>query len=197
MNIRGNELDRTILGQTIAILAAEHRAERTPVGVEQAVLAEFDGSRRRTRRRIGAVGAAIAAMLAVGAFVSRERPLRYPRTFGTASSNVPQSGAVAVVSREKRAPVLKPQPGKHAPARHEAIPRENAARPFVAIPYTVPLAPEERATVVRITLSPSAIAAVGFPLPAIDPGIDTLADVLVGEDGRAHAIRLVTDFNFR
>jgi hypothetical protein len=92
---------------------------------------------------------------------------------------------------------MKPPPRKRSLVRHENLPRQSAGEPFVAIPYTVPLAPEERATMVRITLSPAAIAAVGFPLPAIDPGNDTLADVLVGEDGRAHAIRIVADSNFR
>jgi hypothetical protein len=43
----------------------------------------------------------------------------------------------------------------------------------------------------RVSLSPSAIAAIGFPLPAIDPGNVVEADLLVGEDGRAHAVRII------
>jgi hypothetical protein len=68
--------------------------------------------------------------------------------------------------------------------------------PFVAIPYTVPLAPGERTTVLRMMLSAPAMAAIGVPLPAIDPGGETPADVLVGEDGRARAIRLVANSGF-
>ena len=67
------------------------------------------------------------------------------------------------------------------------------AQAFLAIPYTVPLAPGERATVVRMVLSASAMAAIGFPLPAIDPGNEAQADVLVGEDGRARAVRIVAN----
>jgi len=174
----------------MAILAAEHRAARAPTGVEWAVQAEFDAVRRLRRRGRAAAGAAIAAMLVAGAFLARERPTRSPVAVKTVAPQPPGLGKAA-------APVMKPPPRKRSLVRHENLPRQSAGEPFVAIPYTVPLAPEERATMVRITLSPAAIAAVGFPLPAIDPGNDTLADVLVGEDGRAHAIRIVADSNFR
>jgi len=185
MNTRGTELDRAM-----AILAAEHSTARTPVSVEQAVIAEFDSSRPRRRMGIAGAGAAIAALLIAGAFVARERPSRSRAAAKTVAQQPP--GLV-----KGAGPVMRPALRKRASVRHQNIPRESAGEPFVAIPYTVPLAPDERAAVVRLALSPSAFAAVGFPLPAIDPGYDTLADVLVGEDGRAHAIRIVADSSFR
>jgi len=185
----------------LAILATEHRAARAPVSVERAVLAEFNASRVRRRWRTVAIGA-IAAMLVAGALVVRERPVRHRVAFEAAAiekapPRLPELGQVARVADETDTPVAKPKPRKHSAVRTEYLAGDSAEEPFVAIPYTVPLAPEERTTVVRLTLSPSAIAAVGFPLPAIDPGNDTLADVLVGEDGRAHAIRIVADTSFK
>jgi hypothetical protein len=185
----------------IALLAAEHRAAQAPLSIERAVLAEFETSRRQRRRGIAAV-CTIAAMLVAGAFVVRERPARHHVTFEAAAiekapPRFPELDHVDRVAHEKGAPAAKPRPRKHSAVRTKNLARESAEEPFVAIPYTVPLAPEERTTVVRITLSPSAIAAVGFPLPAIDPGNESLADVLVGEDGRAHAIRIVADTSFK
>ena len=187
--------------RTLAILATEHRAARTPPSVERAVLVEFESELRvrQTRKqiRMAGIGAAIAAMLIMGVFVVRERIMQRPVTVKTVASQTPNLEIVTSTVGSNRIPATKPRPRKHFQVLHESPPQQSAGEPFVAIPYTVPLAPEERATVVRITLSPSAIAAVGFPLPAIDPGSDTLADVLVGEDGRAHAIRIVADSSFK
>jgi hypothetical protein len=65
-------------------------------------------------------------------------------------------------------------------------------QPFVPIPYTVPLSPGENATVVRMDVSVAELLAAGFRLPASDAAGMAPADVMVGEDGRALAIRLLT-----
>jgi len=66
---------------------------------------------------------------------------------------------------------------------------------FLPMPYTVPLAPEERATVVRMDIPVSALIAAGFQLPATDPAVTVQADVLVSQDGRARAIRPISILN--
>jgi hypothetical protein len=60
---------------------------------------------------------------------------------------------------------------------------------FVPIPYIVPLSPEEPATVWRMEIPVARLRAVGFRVPVSDPGAVVEADVLVGQDGRARAIR--------
>jgi hypothetical protein len=172
----------------MAALAAEHRAARAPSGVERAVMAEFEASRRRRVWRMAAVGGAIAAMLVAGfASLGAKSPVQHSAAAVAARANVLPTVVPLTAVVEKRVPRVtharKRLAVAETPVRQE--------RPFVAIPYTVPLAPEERATVMRVGLSPSAIAAVGFPLPAVDPGNQVEADLLVGEDGRAHAIRIV------
>jgi hypothetical protein len=173
--------------RAMAMLAAEHRGASAPLSVERAVLGEFDALRRRRAWGIAAVGA-IAAMVVAGAFMGRERMTPHaPAIPATASLMTPgtPAAAPAVKTRHRKRALVREL------AREENARQESAEEPFFAIPYTVPLAPEERAAIVRITLSPSAMAAVGFQLPAIDAGRDAQADVLVGEDGRAHAIRIV------
>jgi hypothetical protein len=201
MNMRDAEPDGTVLGEIMTSLAAEHRAATIPMSVERAVLAEFEASRRRRRRGIAAASAAIAAMFVAGVVVVHERPAQHQAVIETVAPQPDESGKVTRVLEHNSAPaatrVNTTRPRKRAEAPDDNRSDESTEEPFVAIPYTTPLAPEERATVVRIRMSPSAIAAVGFPLKAIDPGLDALADVLVGEDGRAHAIRMVADSGFR
>jgi anti-sigma factor RsiW len=63
---------------------------------------------------------------------------------------------------------------------------------FVEIPYLAPLDPHESATVMRIQIRVATLIAVGYRVAA-DPDEIVPADVLVGEDGRAHAVRVSAD----
>jgi hypothetical protein len=73
--------------------------------------------------------------------------------------------------------------------KHANVPEEAQ---FLPIPYTVPMAPEEHATVVRMEIPVTALIAAGFRVPATDPGATVQADVLVSQDGRARAIRPIS-----
>jgi hypothetical protein len=73
-----------------------------------------------------------------------------------------------------------------------AAPVAQDASQFITIPYTVPLSPEERATVVRMQIPVTALLAAGFQIQAADPAAIVQADVLVSQDGRARAIRPVS-----
>lgn len=63
---------------------------------------------------------------------------------------------------------------------------------FVLIPYVAPLAPYERADIVRVDLPVAALIAAGLRVPRAAPQATAQADVLVGQDGRAHAIRVIS-----
>ncbi len=174
------------LDYTLALLAAEHRAERPPRHIEGAVLAKFDLVRPRRVWKIAGAGA-IAALLVAGAFsIHRPKDTSRPpeaRVIAPTPMSIaePVKSGRPTVRRHLQKPTVSPQP----------IPE---ADPFIAIPYTVPLAPEERTTVVRMTLSAAAMAAVGFPF---QPGVPQQADVLISEDGRARAIRIVANSDYR
>jgi hypothetical protein len=78
--------------------------------------------------------------------------------------------------------LLMTQRSATAPGRDE--------RPFVPIPYTAPFSKYESAAVVRVNVTVAALLAAGYEIPAADPSALVTADILVGEDGRPHAIRL-------
>lgn len=87
---------------------------------------------------------------------------------------------------------VKPVRQPLAPAQVVAVDDGDEA-PFVPIPYSVPLDSYETGTVLRVKVPVSALIAAGFPVGAADPAAVVVADVLVGDDGRAHAIRLVSE----
>jgi hypothetical protein len=77
---------------------------------------------------------------------------------------------------------------------HHPVPASRIdADPFVEIPYIAPLAPYERISIIRMDVPVSALIAAGFEVHAVDTGAALSADVLFGQDGRAHAIRLVSN----
>jgi len=71
-------------------------------------------------------------------------------------------------------------------------PDEVAGESFVPIPYVQPLDQYEAATVMRMEVPVAALIAIGYKVDASDPAAVVKADVLVGEDGRAHAVRVLS-----
>lgn len=67
--------------------------------------------------------------------------------------------------------------------------------PFLTIPYTIPLAPEERADVVRMRIPVAVLMSVGFHVQSSDPSAVVDAEVLISQDGRARAIRALNLVN--
>jgi len=63
---------------------------------------------------------------------------------------------------------------------------------FVPIPYVQPLGQYETAMVMRMEVPVTALIACGYKVDASDPSAVVKADVLVGEDGRAHAVHVLS-----
>jgi hypothetical protein len=62
---------------------------------------------------------------------------------------------------------------------------------FVTVPYSMPIGPYERAELVRVNVPVTALEQWGLQVSAFDPGQRVNADVVIGEDGLARAVRLV------
>jgi len=89
---------------------------------------------------------------------------------------------------------VKDQPQVIPPAPTVAVSEEpqESEQPFVQIPYVAQLATYERTQVVCMEVPVSALIAAGFQMRTADPGAHAEADVVVGQDGRARAVRLVS-----
>lgn len=67
----------------------------------------------------------------------------------------------------------------------------NATAGFVALPYAQSGVPLEQAVIVRMKLRPSELGALGFPLGPMDGTGNIRADLLIGQDGVARAVRVL------
>lgn len=154
-----------------------------PLSLEARLTEEYVGSRLRPRRRASArrgawlTFAAIAAALILAWFVKPARK-QTPVVASRTQARVP------IVVATNVEPKPKPQKRRHKP---DADPP-----PFLPIPYTQPLDPGERAEVVRMEMPVAALIAAGFHVATSDAGAEARADVMIGEDGRARAVRLIS-----
>jgi len=62
---------------------------------------------------------------------------------------------------------------------------------FVALPYSQSGVPVESLVVIRVAVTPSQLSSMGVAVPAVASSARVKADVLVGQDGVARAVRLV------
>jgi hypothetical protein len=191
------------LSDAAMMLAAEAASIQPPVELEKMMLAEFDRKRVKPPRRApywAAAGALAASLVAgwagqawmrqAGPSVKRPTAVLAPVTI-PAKIALPQVQATPRQSPRPRMAKRRPRPPATENAATAAITPENDA-PFVPIPYTAPLGPYERADVIRVELPVSALIAAGLPFQVSDPGARARADLVVSEDGRARAVRLIS-----
>lgn len=153
--------------------------------VEAALQKEFDRKWGRAVRPgvyVTALAAAIAASLLLVAVWPKPKP--HPVVASTISPQ-PASAEIKVV-------VPKPATHRRTKRKRPATLPADTEPQFLSIPYSTPLAPYERAEIVRVDLPVSALIAAGFHISTSDPGARAQADVIVGEDGMAHALRLIS-----
>ncbi|MEI9971522.1 MAG: hypothetical protein WDO73_05355 [Ignavibacteriota bacterium] len=177
--------EQTALGTALGSLAEDPLPEMAEI--EKRVLAEFDRARWRWRLRLPIlvpIAACLAAAALVGVVAMRKGSPVEPADVVPAAEALRSSEPVAAPSPQL--PIAPVTNVRQVAARPQM---KQESRPFLPIPYTVPLAPEEQATVVRMQVPVAALIAAGFNVAATDAGAVVDADVLVSQDGRARAIR--------
>jgi hypothetical protein len=160
-------------------LAEQDSAREAPAWVEARLVEAL----RRRRRQRAAWRAGVAAVVVIAAFLAvagrrHPRPKVSPAQPGT---------AVAVRMPQPLAPVL---PRRAVPAEVRAAPPEEVDTPFFPLLDAPP--PFERGELVRVTLPASAMRVVGLPVREESLDDLVLADVLIGDEGMARAIRFVS-----
>jgi hypothetical protein len=120
----------------------------------------------------------------------RERQRKRRSSWLFASGTIAATLMAALLAQHER--TVRPQ-APSAPVTEET---QDPQQPFVALPYLTPPAPYERIQVVRMEVPVAALIAAGLPMPGANPGARVDADVAVGQDGRARAVRLVSTSRF-
>ena len=179
--------DSEKLAAGLRALAARMEVEQPSLELENALRFAFQ-RRRRMWRRISliAAGAAAASILVAVATVMRHeppRPVDAPPAIARSSPAVvieqkPVEPPAAVVPRVRTA--RRPQP-----ARREIVTE------FFPIAGNEALGPLERGGIVRIRIPRSALMVFGLPMNEARATELIKADVVMGEDGLARAIRFV------
>jgi hypothetical protein len=208
--------DEEMLTQGLKALAAEMDQLEAPPDVELKVLEAFRARQvvtpiaaRRWRARYW-VAAAVAAMLLIAvsvvAFrfnrriddernaVKQEQPQTAPKVDDKSIN--PQQLA-GVQEQQPLAPIAKPKHVRHANI-HRSQDTQLAnhvnteiATDFMPLTYMTPVNLQDGGQIVRVELPRSALANFGLPVNMDRYNEKVKADVLLGVDGMAHAIRFV------
>jgi hypothetical protein len=195
------------LSEGLRALAAASASQVPSEELEQKLIASFaqhhstpQGRRQRARYRW--MPAAAAIILAAGALAwwrlpnpARDNTRRTPPATTAVSSQSPEASAIP-------APVVKPASGINGPTRNAGpamTGRRRAERPrpirpegFVTLPAAVGLPDFESGEIVRVEIPLTSLPAYGIEILPENPSSPVEADLLLGQDGQARAIRLVT-----
>ncbi|MGH9626955.1 MAG: hypothetical protein ACRD7E_01115 [Bryobacteraceae bacterium] len=168
--------DQRALSEGLAALRASSAAIETPARLEPALLEAFRGNARDARRS-RVVPAEIAAAVVAAFGLVAALLLLFAREPG---GNVHEEAAIERVLPEQ----LRSAP--HAAENDDPIATE-----FVALPFAPAFTSYDRGQIVRVQLPRSSLRTFGFPVNPERASERVKADVVLGEDGIARAIRFV------
>ncbi len=187
------------LSGLFAVAAAEDAGRTAPAAVEQALLSafrekEFVGRSGRRVRWLVAAGAAVAAVFVVS--VTVRRPYE-PQVVGVPKvTRVPAIERTKIIAPVYREPRKRPMRTLRAAHSRPRMPKPQFAREehevvtdFIPVVYDPE--PVEHGRMVRVRLPRSALAAFGLPMNEQRAEETIQADVVLGEDGLARAVRFV------
>jgi hypothetical protein len=183
------------LAEVTEAAAASARELQAPVSVETALLSAYRNHRWRRRTTLwrtlewaaaGAAAAMLAVVLWTSATGSKVRPSPAPKGGASSPSNRPLDAAGPAASQPEDA-----SQGTELEASIADAGEAYSKSDFVPVPFTDGMGPEDPGMVVRVQLTRSSLAELGYPV-AETPDEDLIrADVLVGEDGWPRGVRVV------
>jgi hypothetical protein len=181
------EDERILVDELRALAAAEPR--EAPTWVEERLVDAFRFRVRAARRRkiVAWTGAGVAAA-AVAAFVGI-------LAGGPATSAKPEPVRVAPAElptlRKQVIPAVTPAPAPSRQRVKESAAPTEIATSFYDLPEAEGLAPAEDTSVIRVEVPRTALRLVGLPVSEERADERIMADLVVGQDGLARAVRFV------
>jgi hypothetical protein len=194
-----DELRDPIAGERLAELRGAMAEFEAPGHVKPVVLGAFRSAQSRRRfhpLRWVSAAAAVIAVAAVLYWVSRRPAETAHSTIETKPPEIVTAAGPTPAPVQAVATAAKPAPQatrkvarrKTPPAQ---APRQEVATDFIALPYAPPIDVNEDAQVIRVRLPRAAMRSVGLPVNE-DRWFERVpAEVLLGQDGVARAVRFV------
>ncbi len=185
--------DAAALAEVSETMGKRAREEQAPAAVEASLVAAFRNQHRRAawRRTVewASVGAAAAVLLiflwTAGGHFKRQTSTA-PKKGASSQSDLPQEAKAAVPAKHDEVAPAAETDGVEAPSSETYV-----ASDFVPVPYTGTITADDPGMIVRVQLTRSSLAQLGYPV-AETPDEDLIsADVLVGEDGWPRGVKLI------
>jgi hypothetical protein len=185
--------DATALAEASEILGQSARGEQTPPRVEAALLAGYRSHHRRAswRRTVewASVGAAAAVLLLFLWTVSgrsRGQSSPAPRKDVSSQSGMPLEAKRPATSKQDAV-----ASAPDAEVADASVNETYLASDFVPVPFTGAITSDDPGMIVRVQLTRSSLAQLGYPVAETPDEDLILADVLVGEDGWPRGVKLI------
>ena len=156
-----------------------------PAHVEERLLAELRRRSRARRRNLwlaagaGAIAAGMAVLIWIRPAANRPQP------------DVAQVGVMVPLKTVVQAPASASAMPRTASVRRAPRRGSEVAINFYRLPSADDLPPVESAMIVRVQLPMSSLRLMGMPVSEEQAGDRVQADVLLGQDGLARAVRFV------
>lgn len=184
--------DATALAEASEMMRKNAPGE-APARIESALLAAFRSHHRRASWRhtlewvtVGAAAAIVLIFLWTGGGRFRGRTSApVPKRDVTTESGVPLDAKASVAMPAAVSPTADTTVSD-VPANETYV-----ASDFVPVPYTGAISPDDPGMIVRVQLTRSSLAQLGYPVAETPDEDLILADVLVGEDGWPRGVKLI------
>ncbi|HEX4643296.1 MAG TPA: hypothetical protein VH161_07505 [Candidatus Acidoferrales bacterium] len=185
--------DAVVLSETSETMGRALHGEQAPAHVEAAVLAAFRNQQRRAswRRTLewasaGAVAAVLLIFLWIANGRSRTQLQPAPRNDVSSQPRMPLDASAPGAAKPDAATLV-----ADAAMPRPAVSEAYAASDFVLVPYNGTIAADDPGMIVRVQLTRSSLAQLGYPVAETPDEDLILADVLVGEDGWPRGVKVV------
>ncbi len=197
----GEPIDAGWTSACLQELAEIDKNVEPPRRIEEALMARWDArvtdrGRRLTRRIVPALAVAVIVLAAWAVIGLREPPVSIPRSagpgpieLGTPSRHVPASEPRDALAEKTR---LERRGRSHRPLELPiAPPAEPGVAGFIPLDPLGDMMEGDEMQMFRVRLSRAALPSLGVPIDDSVAGGDIEADVWLGQDGFARAIRFV------
>ncbi len=185
--------DASALAEVTELLSKSSRNDEMPAVAEAGLLASFRHHHRRAAWRrtvewagIGAAAAVLLIFLWTMNGRSRVQSPPAPRSNTFSQSDMPMDAKAVDVPKQDAATLV-----AAAAVPDAALNERYVASDFVPVPYTGTITSDDPGMIVRVQLTRSSLAQLGYPVAEAPDEDLILADVLVGEDGWPRGVKVI------
>lgn len=190
--------DASMLADATQRLAENSSEPETPARVEALLRTSFRGQRRRSRwvRTLewASVGAAAAVLLIFLWTINGRSPAQSPQAPKkdvASQSDAPMDAKAQEPETQDAATLVADAALENSSAAGSEASGSYATSDFVPVPYIGAMNSDDPGMIVRVQLTRSSLAQLGYPVAETPDEDLILADVLVGEDGWPRGVKLI------